>query len=228
MSSQLFRICHWILHIFISSRRAWHVQFHLCQEGKDTMNEVSVKINILINPLLYCCQFPISPIWASLFKSFCWYFMSILEHSLANAQRRQSLQLERTLHALNVQYQRELAGVQGAQQELRRSLDRLRERSAIKRPVLALPPTSKNHSSSNQTKQTPSQSCCPNHVVCSSCNLRLRLADALTRRFTPSLWTMYTCPLTSFQSEEIYYMPRFVQQRNLSISDNSLRYLPFM
>ncbi|KTG37620.1 hypothetical protein cypCar_00004992, partial [Cyprinus carpio] len=150
------------------------------------------------------------------------------ERSLANAQRRQSLQLERTLHALDVQYQRELAGVQGAQQQLRRSLDRLGERSATKRPTLALPTTSKNHSSSNQPKKTASQSCCPNHIVCSSCNLRLRLADALTRRFTPSLWTMYTCPLTSFHSGEIYYMPRFVQQRYLSVSDNSLRYLPFM
>ncbi len=192
------------------------------------MNEVSVRINTLMKPSLYCFQFPISPIWASLFKSICWYFMSILERSLANAQRRQSLQLERTLHALNVRYQQELAGVQGAQQELRRSLDRLKERSDIKRSVLSLPPTSKNHSSSNQTKQTPSQSCCPNHIVCSSCNLRLRLADTLARRFTPSLWTMYTCPLTSFHSGEIYYMPRFVQQRNLSTSDNSLRYLPFM
>lgn len=154
--------------------------------------------------------------------------MSISERSLANAQRRQSLQLERTLHALDVQYQRELAGVQGAQQQLRQSLDWLGERSATKRPTLALPTTSKNHSSSNQPKKTASQSCCPNHIVCSSCNLRLRLADALTRRFTPSLWTMYTCPLTSFHSGEIYYMPRFVQQRNLSVSDNSLRYLPFM
>lgn len=160
------------------------------------------------------------------------YFMSISERSLANAQRRQSMQLERTLHALDMQYQRELARVQGAQQELRRSLDRLGARSAVNRPTLALPSISPTSlSSSNQPKQASLQSCCPNHIVCSSCNLRLRLADTLTRRFTPSLWTMYTCPLASFHSGEtlkVYYMPGFIQQRILSMSDNSLRYLPFM
>lgn len=163
---------------------------------------------------------------------FCLYFMSISERSLANAQRRQSMQLERTLHALDMQYQRELAGVQSVQQELRRTLDRLVGKSAVKRPTLTLPSTSPTSlSSPNQPKQAPLQSCCPNHIVCSSCNLRLRLADTLTRRFTPSLWTMYTCPVTSFHSGEtfkVYYMPGFVQQRSLSISDNSLRYLPFL
>lgn len=152
--------------------------------------------------------------------------MLISERFLANAQRRQSMELERTLHALDVQHRRDLAGVQDAQKELKRSLDRFSDRHVVKRFSVALPSKSSNYS--NQPKQTPYQPCCPNHIVCSSCNLRLRLADTLTHRFTPSLWTMYTCPMASFCSGEMYYIPRFVQQRNLSISDISLRYLPFM
>lgn len=152
-----------------------------------------------------------------------------LERSLANALRRESLKLDRTLRGLGLQYQQELAGFRSVQMEVQRALERLDGASAVVAPRLPLIHGSPARCSSlrSQTPR-PLQSCCPNHIVCSTCNLRLRLADSVTRRFTPSLWTMYNHPPNAPIRDGHYRMPSFVKQRNLSASDNSLRYLPFM
>ncbi|KAJ8006837.1 hypothetical protein DPEC_G00111370 [Dallia pectoralis] len=80
------------------------------------------------------------------------------------------------------------------------------------------------------SKPLPPKHCCPNHIVCSTCNLRLRLADKVTHRFTPSLWTMYCYPPSEsvHRGASSYLMPSFVACRKISASENSLRYLPFM
>lgn len=151
------------------------------------------------------------------------------ERSLANALRRETLKLDRTLRCLGLQYQRELAGFRNVQIEVQRMLERLDGASAVAAPRLPLirgiiPPRCPSLNS-----QKPAlQSCCPNHIVCSTCNLRLRLADSVTRRFTPGLWTMYSHHNNTPTHDGHYHMPSFVKQRNLSASDNSLRYLPFM
>ncbi|KAL7882634.1 hypothetical protein SRHO_G00002920 [Serrasalmus rhombeus] len=155
------------------------------------------------------------------------------ERWVANAVRLESIQLCRRLHFLGLQHQRELARVHGAQLELRQALDRLRGHGPSSHPSLARPAATSTGLTPLRTRgQMAIQSCCPNHIVCSSCNLRLRLADTLTRRFTPGLWTMYCQPLPTVCAGSgqsgVYRIPSIVERRNLSTMDNSLRYLPFL
>lgn len=149
---------------------------------------------------------------------------------MANALRHESVQLRRRLWILGLQQQRELARFQWAQLELTRTLDRLKSHRPSIQHALTQPGTSSIRPKPlHLHEQLPVQSCCPNHIVCSSCNLRLRLADVLLHRFTPALWTMYCHPLPNASSgDSVYYMPSFVKQRNLSTVNNSLRYLPFL
>lgn len=157
-------------------------------------------------------------------------FLCTTERWVANALRHESIQLHKRLQILGLQQQRELARVQWAQLELTRTLDRLRGQRPSKRHALTKPGISSIRLRPHHLhKQLPVQSCCPNHIVCSSCNLRLRLADVLLHRFTPALWTMYCHPLPKACSgDSVYCMPRFVEQRNLATVNNSLRYLPFL
>ncbi|KAB5542326.1 hypothetical protein PHYPO_G00090370 [Pangasianodon hypophthalmus] len=152
------------------------------------------------------------------------------ERWVANALRHESVQLHQRLRILGLQQQRELARVRWAQLELTRTLDRLRSHRPSIQHALTQPGTSSIRLRPlHLHKQLPMQSCCPNHIVCSSCNLRLRLADVLLHRFTPALWTMYCPPLPNACSgNSVYSMPSFVEQRNLSTMNNSLRYLPFL
>ena len=158
------------------------------------------------------------------------------DRSLANALRRESLQLDRTLRSMVLQYQRELSGVCGAQLELRKTLDKL---GGPQRAQVHLGKSTTGHTSTPSpgtlqprgSGMAHTKPCCPNHIVCSTCNLRLRLADTVTRQFTPSLWTMYCRPVSKHGPGEacmVYRMPSFVEHRHLSVSDNSIRYLPFI
>lgn len=165
----------------------------------------------------------------------CWNHNLICcpERWVANAVRLESIHLCRRLRFLGLQHQRELARVHGAQLELRKALDRLRSHGPSARPVLTRPAgPSTGPAPLLPRGQLAAQSCCPNHIVCSSCNLRLRLADALTHRFTPSLWTMYRqstpAACSGHGQAGVYCMPSFMERRNLSVLDNSLRYLPFV
>ncbi|KAG9280284.1 hypothetical protein AMEX_G2972 [Astyanax mexicanus] len=155
------------------------------------------------------------------------------ERFLANALRMESLHLCRRLRLLGLQHQRELARVSGAQLELRKALDRLKDHGPPSHPALTRPAaTSTDLNPLCPRGQPVVQSCCPNHIVCSNCNLRLRLADQLTRRFTPGLWTMYCQPLITSCPGDVqpssYRMPKFMERRNISTLDKSLRYLPFL
>lgn len=149
---------------------------------------------------------------------------------MANALRHETVQLHRRLRILGLQQQRKLARVRWAQLELTRTLDRLRSpRPSIQHALTQSDTSSIRLRPFHLHKQLPMQSCCPNHIVCSSCNLRLRLADVLLHRFTPGLWTMYCHPPSNASSgDNVYCMPSFVERRNLSTMNNSLRYLPFL
>ncbi|KAG7320413.1 hypothetical protein KOW79_016266 [Hemibagrus wyckioides] len=152
------------------------------------------------------------------------------ERWVANALRRESVQLRRRLRILGLQQQRELARVRWAQLELTRTLDRLRDhRPSVQHAVTQPDVSSVRLGPLRIQEQLPEQSCCPNHIVCSSCNLRLRLADVLLHRFTPALWTMYCHPLhKACSGDSVYHIPSFVERRNLATVNNSLRYLPFL
>ncbi|KAF5908339.1 uncharacterized protein DAT39_001878 [Clarias magur] len=152
------------------------------------------------------------------------------ERWVANALRHESVQLHRRLRILGLQQRRELARVRWAQLELTRTLDRLRNhRQSIQHALTSSGTSSIRLSPLRLHEQLPMQSCCPNHIVCSSCNLRLRLADVHLRRFTPALWTMYSHPLhDACSGESAYCMPSFVEQKKLSTMNQSLRYLPFV
>lgn len=172
-------------------------------------------------------------------SAFPYSLLSILsDQSLANALRRENIQLDRSLRALSLQHQRKLAGVCGAQLELRRALDKL---NGPHRGVNGHIGSGMQSAFTHSFTSTPGtllirappitpKPCCPNHILCSICNLRLRLADSALRRFTPSLWTMYSRPLSESGPSQVstYRMPSFVEHRNLSATDNSIRYLPFM
>ncbi|XP_076861204.1 uncharacterized protein LOC143514192 isoform X2 [Brachyhypopomus gauderio] len=142
---------------------------------------------------------------------------------VATVTRHESLRLCERLRVLRLQHQRELARVCRAQLELQGTLERLSRPGPPARPA---PSLSRPVPVGVVPPRRRVQPCCPNHIVCSSCNLRLRLADSLTRRFTPGLWTMYC--RSEDGASRVYPMPPFVERRNLSISDNSLRYLPFV
>lgn len=157
-------------------------------------------------------------------------FLCTTERWVANTLRHESGQLRRRLKILGLQWQRELARFQWAQLELTRTLDHLKShRPSIQHTLTQPGPPSIRLKSLRLREQPPMQSCCPNHIVCSSCNLQLRLADVLLHRFTLALWTMYCHPLPNACSgDSVYYMPSFVKRRNLSTVNNSLRYLPFL
>ncbi|KAK1168911.1 hypothetical protein AOXY_G9804 [Acipenser oxyrinchus oxyrinchus] len=175
--------------------------------------------------------------------------MSAKRHSekeklLVNAVRRENLQLDRTIRYLNLQCKKELANMTMAQLELRKSLERLTSRQESQESVSSRAPGKKAmtflHSFAGRgPDRSQHEHYCPNHILCSKCNLRMRLADTITRQFTPSLWTMYSnVSVVSFDKPlpysmqthrpEAYRIPSFVVHRHLSATENSLRYLPFI
>lgn len=152
------------------------------------------------------------------------------ERWVSNALRYESLQLQRQLRLIGLQQQKELTRVRLAKQELTRTLDHFKEFGLPNLSVLTQPGTNHNRPLC-PGGHLPLHWCCPNRIVCSSCNLRLRLMDTMTRRFTPSLWTMYCNDLPPSSSGDtqysVYHMPSFVKRRNLSTM-NTLGYLPFL
>lgn len=122
---------------------------------------------------------------------------------MLNVLRYESVQLRPRLRIVGLQQQRDLARIQRAQLELTKTLGRLRSRRPSIQHALTSPGTSSVRLKPlRMDKQLPMQSCCPNHIVCSSCNLQLKLADVLLHRFTLALWTIYCHPSPNVCSTE--------------------------